>query len=104
MCSISGFVSSVFAVRRTRARSSALVSPSYVAATREGTSHSRSDRSWSWASAFVGNTSSAVAASPRSALSTIGTWYPRDFPDAVPVASTTWRPWRSASMARTWCV
>ena len=74
MCSISGFVSTTLACVRIQARSSVGVSPSYVAATRSGTSHWRNERSWSCASALVGNTNSVVSRLPSTTESTIGSW------------------------------
>ena len=73
-CSISGLVSTTLALRRTHVRASGLVSPSYVAATRPSTSRAVSDRSWSWANAFVGNTSSAEPGGEPVTASTIGSW------------------------------
>ncbi|SHY54086.1 Uncharacterised protein [Mycobacteroides abscessus subsp. abscessus] len=33
----------------------------------------------------------------------IGSWYATDLPDAVPVATTTWRPVKARVAAATWC-
>ncbi len=74
MWSISGLVRMTLAWLRIHVRSSNGVSPSYVAATRSGTSHSRKVRSWSWARALVGKISSAVSRPPPAIDSTIGTW------------------------------
>jgi len=32
-----------------------------------------------------------------------GSWYASDLPEAVPVARTTWCPWKASSAASTWC-
>jgi len=52
--SMSGLVSTTLAFLRAHLRSSVVVSPSKVTARKPGTSHERSARSWSCASAFVG--------------------------------------------------
>ena len=58
---MSGFVSTTLAFFRAQARSSVSVSPSKVTARMPGTSHERSARSWSCASALVGKMSNAVS-------------------------------------------
>jgi hypothetical protein len=74
-CSISGFVSTTFAERRTQVRSSGLQSPSYAPATTPGRPSSARALSWSCASALVGNSRSDVPGRVVSAAaSAIGTW------------------------------
>ena len=97
-----------FAYSRMKSRSSLGVSPSNVATvTRSSPStpatSSPSARFWSCASAFVGNTYSAVASRSRSSASTTGTWYTSDLPDEVEVLMITLRLAASALIARAWC-
>ena len=92
---MSGFVRTTFAFARISGRSACGVSPSKTAAFSCGSFSARIPRSWSRASAFVGNRKIAVAFGTVSASVAAAIWYTSDFPLAVPVASTTFRPARS---------
>src|SRR5687768_12931870 len=95
---MSGLLRRYVAYARAHSRSSAGVSPSYVVARTPETDTDCTTRSWSAASALVGDRYNTVAwrgpgtsATSRNSVSE-GSRYARDLPDAVPVAMTTDRP------------
>jgi hypothetical protein len=89
---MSGFVITRLAFVRISGRSARGVSPSYTAAFTCGSRSDRIARSWSRASAFVGNRYSAVDLARSTASPANATLYTRVLPLAVPVAITTLRP------------
>src|SRR5207302_5315028 len=101
--SMSGFDITRFAFRRMSGRSADGVSPSYTAARIWGSCSDRTWRTWSRARAFVGNRYSAVAFGSATARAAKARLYTSVFPDAVPVATTTFEPDETASYAARWC-
>jgi hypothetical protein len=97
---MSGFVSTRFAFFRISGRSALGVSPSYADARICVSFKARTARSWSRASAFVGNRYRAVAFGTATAASANATSYTSVLPLAVPVARITSLPDRSASSPR----
>src|SRR5256885_12339483 len=96
---MSGLLSTYVAWSRAQSRSVSSESPSSVVARRPGTVYDETARSWSCASAFVGDRYSTEAvrrcgdaACAMLHVGKAGSRYPRDLPDGVTVATTTCFP------------